>query len=205
MDSDLEFDDDNVNNNINKEQPKNIIESDDEIEENNNDLNENFIVLPNANPINNVPDFEITTDGIEYDVFKNLTNIQKQTLFNCSTCGQFYQHDLRTNLGGEDTCYHCYYWMHYSPDVRAEAEQTQALKIADYILKCRSHHAYSKCTKNTNYGGCFICDHIQGMPIENIMNGNKVNIDEIVKLDDTKVVNELEKVETKIQKLKIEL
>lgn len=79
--------------------------------------------------------------------------------------------------GNDQTCYHCYNWMNYSIYSRDGIDGKNGnMYIVDYILKCRDDHDPCECDKNSEMGGCFLCDFILGEPIDKIMYPERLRV-----------------------------
>ena len=47
--------------------------------------------------------------------------------------------------------------------------------IVDYILTCRNDHDANTCVRNTDAGGCFVCEYMLGMELKGIKNIEKLH------------------------------
>ena len=110
----------------------------------------------------------ITTDGCQEDsiIYKKSSLQIKKTLKECDLCEKIYTDDMLIKNQNEFTCYHCFYWINYDISMRDIAENTVDLSIAEYIIKCKDDHNTTLCTRNTNHGGCFLCEYKIGIPIK---------------------------------------
>lgn len=101
----------------------------------------------------------------------------------CTFCQRYYAEDM---FDPEDlmddgmmdmlSCWHCFFWMNYEPKLRSQCDGVKSgMTIANYILKCRNNHVTAQCKRKTNIGGCFLCEHLEGFPIVDIIDGHKIN------------------------------
>ena len=125
----------------------------------------------------------VTTEGITNAVYNGLNAIQKQNIFMCNMCTKYFRNDMKINWDGE-ICMHCFFWLHYSEGFRTQIDGLMGITIAQYILKCRGSHKIETCTKNTNMGGCFICDNLNGLYIDKIKTPELVNTNVILEKQD---------------------
>jgi hypothetical protein len=124
----------------------------------------------------------ITTDGINetdesyYKLEKSLQNL----LNKCSMCQKLYDKNMINNLDDSYNliCWHCFFWINYDVSLRSQCDGTHGLTIVEYVLKCRKDHNTNKCTRNSDSGGCFLCENIIGLDILNIIDGEKINQDQ---------------------------
>ena len=65
----------------------------------------------------------------------------------------------------DKSCWHCFFWMNYEIHMRPYSDGPEGLTIVEYILKCHEEHDASTCTKHTERGGCFLCEHKLSFPI----------------------------------------
>lgn len=131
--------------------------------------------LTNDNLNEDVADNEISVNGIDAEIIQNFPYHKKQSAKQCQICSKFYSKDMITKVDNENQCYHCIFWMNYSPETRMNVDGVYDLTIADYILKCYSSHDSESCTRNIpDYGGCFLCDFINKIPIFDIIDVEKI-------------------------------
>ena len=144
----------------------------------------------------------ISTEGAsqqELAEFKiNLKNVKQ-----CTFCNKFFKADMIVpsdndkgkNKGKDlidDQCWHCLFWMNYSIPTRQSVDGTYGMNIADYILKCASIHLSDTCTRNSDSGGCFLCEYNLGIPVTDIKDLDKLNIDNKASIDVNDVLSDIE-------------
>ena len=114
----------------------------------------------------------LSTNGFLYDDdnYKNLAHATKKKIILCDICEKLYMGDMIIDI----ICYHCFFWLNYDVSLRNNADDTNHLTIVEYIIKCKDDHDTSKCTRNTDKGGCFLCDYKLGIPIIDIKNAKLI-------------------------------
>lgn len=176
--SDLTSDDDsdwkmtkNDNNNIN----------------NNNELTSEELVL--------YQDFikKKTNENTNENTTENTTNMKQ-----CIFCDNMNENDMIVNDADIMQCWHCLFSMNYQINQRQHVDGQYGMTIADYILKYKDSHDIAKCNKISDLCGCFLCEYINGIPITNIKNleklysiqePNTLNTIKEIKLDDAVVID----------------
>jgi hypothetical protein len=169
---------------------KENIESEEEINDNEEEEQEEQEVIELPPILSNETQShikDITTDGfMETDpIYHKLTRAELHSLGKCTYCGKFYNNDMIQNpymTMEEFLCWHCYFWMNHDVSIREMADGPGGMTIADYILKCDEQHEQSKCVRNNDGGGCFLCEHKAGLDIPKIKDGYKVNKSEVKQL-----------------------
>lgn len=119
----------------------------------------------------------VTTDGLaaEDKLFKQLSFETKSKLSLCDYCNKYYPAEIVfANDSDPISCWHCYFWINYDPTKRADCDGTHGVSIVDYVLKCNGDHNMAICTRNTDSGGCFLCEYKNGIQITNIKNSEKL-------------------------------
>ena len=116
----------------------------------------------------------VTTEGVTHDIYNGFDAMQRQNMFMCNLCTKYFRNDMKVNWDGV-ICMHCFFWLHYSEGLRTQIDGIMGTTIAQYILKCRGNHKIETCTKNTDMGGCFICDNLNGINIDKIKTPELVN------------------------------
>jgi hypothetical protein len=112
----------------------------------------------------------VSTEGANEDDLQQL-NIDKINLHQCLICFKYFKEDMVVPLDGQDQqCWHCLFWMNYSIDLRKQVDGAYGMSIAEYILKCKDVHTSDTCTRNSDNGGCFLCEFNIGIPITDINN-----------------------------------
>ena len=211
-DDNLESDNDDhleseSNNNENDDQDNDIKNDNNEIDDNdNNDNNENDDTDETVNE-NDDNDTDETDDekseeigfitGISTEGCINIDDLPQQIknkIKSCGLCGKFYEKDMLINeKNKENTCYHCFFWINYHPSLREIADNAVDITIAEYIIKCKDSHVLINCTRNSNYGGCFLCEYNLGFEICDIKNKNVLynNIEENTITDKINNINNI--------------
>ena len=73
---------------------------------------------------------------------------------------------------GDGVCFHCIFWTNYSPECRQLVDGVYGKTIVEYVLECKDTHNKDTCSK----GACFLCDALNGVPIEGIMDGEVLTV-----------------------------
>ena len=160
-------------------------DSDNEIEHNDVAIDENGNIVAVIPPLSQFDQTEhvneISVNGVDSDTFSQFSSQIRYSAKQCQICCKYYPKDMVTKVDNELQCYHCIFWMNYSPETRAFVDGVFGLTISDYILKCYTSHDTESCTRNIpDYGGCFLCDFINKVPIFNI-----IDVEKILCLDET--------------------
>ena len=127
----------------------------------------------------------VSTEGVTDHEYANFSDEQCKQLRQCHICNKYYKLDMMGTENHKDKddkgkdnfdeiCWHCYYWINYAPDVRNKVDGKNGHYIVDYIQKCKDIHELDKCSRNTNSGGCLLCEFNMGLPIVDIKNYNKL-------------------------------
>jgi hypothetical protein len=113
-------------------------------------------------PVTNSQAQVVSTEGSDF----NTGNLK-----NCMICNKFYNDDMIVDIKfADETCYHCYYWMNYSMNERKKVDGQDGKFISDYINKCKDIHLIDNCKRRSDAGGCFLCEHLLGLPIDGVKN-----------------------------------
>lgn len=134
-------------------------------------------------------------NGMTYEEIKSLKLPYNEHMKygQCIYCLKFYNNGKNGMItkefddSGDSVCYHCIFWINYGLEQRQQVDGVFGKTIVSYINECKDSHNKDICTKNTDGGGCFLCDALNGIPIENIIDGdtlNCVNIIEQQKVED---------------------
>jgi hypothetical protein len=137
-------------------------------------------------------------NGMSYDDYGKLRlpfgASQKMNTKYCYSCNYYYPGDfvVQYNTSGfvnddDWMCYHCLYWINYSPEQRILVDGVFGKTIAEYIIDCKEIHNQASCTRNPN---CFICNHLDGINIELIQCEELVNIPHEQKESDQKKIED---------------
>lgn len=122
-----------------------------------------------------VAEEEIPLSGIDENMVQMLNHTTRMKAAFCQSCGKYYSKEMVAKVENDQQCFHCTFWLYYSPEARAVVDGIYGMTIADYILKCYSSHDTSSCSRNIpNVGGCFLCDFINKVPIFDIIDVEKV-------------------------------
>lgn len=144
----------------------------------NNSLSDSDYSDSNITEVPLVPNIldHISTEGVygqelKLFGFKKLSDIKQ-----CSICEKYYKLDMIVpNYDQESQCWHCLFWMNYSISTRKNVDGTYGLSIVDYILKCKDIHEIDKCKRNSDSGGCFLCEYNLGLPLTDIKELDKLS------------------------------
>jgi hypothetical protein len=138
---------------------------------NNNNNSNNNKGMQNSNDV-------VSTDGIPQYMFddimdKNLRN----SLGHCIFCTKYYSEDMLVpeDKNKERQCYHCLFWMNYSTESRKLVDGKYGMLIVDYILKCKDIHIVADCTRNSDSGGCYLCEYSVGLIPTDVKESNKLS------------------------------
>ena len=139
---------------------------------NNYDINQNNIKYDSLDEV-------VSVNGITYDEYKGLKVKfgEQSKLGQCSYCLKFYHKDKDQMLSaeyesaGDFVCFHCIFWINYKLETRQTVDGVYGKTIVEYIVQCRDSHDKDSCTRSTAEGGCFLCDSLNNIPIEDIING----------------------------------
>lgn len=123
----------------------------------------------------------VTTDGIE-DTDKSYAllpyNVKKK-LKRCDLCGKYFNDDMVLQMAEDDIqCWHCFFWLNYDVSKRVEVDGTYGITIVEYIIKCKDSHEQDKCKRNTDSGGCYLCEYLFGGDITDIKDRELIYGDE---------------------------
>lgn len=124
---------------------------------------------------NEIP-IEIDDNGMVNEIYSTLTFKQKSIIKNkihiCTMCGKIFNKEMAVLYEdtGEETCYHCIYYLNYAFEQRQIIDGMYPLTIAGYIMRCSKSHNKMDCNRN-----CFLCDHLNGIDIVGIIDEDLVN------------------------------
>lgn len=120
-------------------------------------------------------DKSLLINGVTYDELKTLPYNKQNQLAQCNYCLKFYKKEnphkmITTDFSDSETiCFHCIFWMNYDVDVRATVDGVYGMTILEYIMECKDDHDKTTCTKNSDAGGCFLCDYLNNVPLVNVL------------------------------------
>lgn len=106
---------------------------------------------------------EMTTDGIpENKTYHVTNNLHKYKL--CEVCNKYYGDEL-INDSDKDfiKCTHCFYYFKYNDFQKGGVTDDDVKSLLNYFELCKDDHDPSKCTKNSDSGGCILCEFKIGM------------------------------------------
>jgi len=141
-------------------------------------------------------------NGIVHDIYKTLPSSERQKLNQCQYCTKYYNKGLPDNKtmtykggmissdydqSGEPVCFHCIYMLNYNPiDARMNFDGAFGKTVVEFIMECKDSHDKEACAHSTE---CFICDYLNGKPIEGILGADELFAgNEAVRDEDDKVV-----------------
>lgn len=136
----------------------------------------------------------LTDNGLTVDILANLpSNIKlKLNPIFCDLCSKYYNNDFVINYQNDNICYHCLFWLNYHENLRINVDGIYGLTITEYIIRCKDIHDTVNCDKNLS-GGCFICEHLNGNFIFDIIDEEKINIlldkQKLITKDENIVIN----------------
>jgi hypothetical protein len=170
----------------------------------NNKLNVDLDVMEEKIVIDEVDDHKIINDtestyiydtnGLDHQIVKTLNDGYE--LVCCEMCNLYYEDQLTCfDNDGQHICYHCLFYLNYDPDMRPFVDGVYGMTIMDYVTKLSPLHDKQNCMRHGN--NCFLCDALNGLPLENVLitNGHTTTeprqktMDEI---DESDIVVELE-------------
>ena len=158
-------------------------DTDDENDDNDKNDIYNEIKLPitvaNSQENNNIKQDSIvfiSTEGISSLHIYQVENKVMDTIDMCIFCNKYYTEDMLISRDDTDNrhCYHCLFWMNYTIKNRKHVDGVFGMTIVDYIQKCKDFHEINTCTKNTDSGGCFLCEYNLGIPITDVIDLDKL-------------------------------
>lgn len=139
--------------------------------------NKSYDVDNNTNSQKNV-DY-ISTEGIDSEIIEYSSKYIQSNLKQCVFCNKYFKNDMivpnKDNIIDEFQCWHCLFWMNYSIPNRKNVDGTFGMTIVEYILKCKDDHETTLCKKNSDTGGCFLCEYKLDFPITDIKDLFKLN------------------------------
>lgn len=121
----------------------------------------------------------VSVNGITYEELQQgkIARGDHHKLGQCMYCQKFYYKALGGMMtydfdpSGEGVCYHCIFWINYNIDTRPMVDGAFGKTIVEYIVECKDSHDKESCTRDSAEGGCFLCDCLNGKPIEGIIGG----------------------------------
>ena len=114
-------------------------------------------------------------NGMALEEAQKVANTGKIPLAQCDTCGKYYAKQGTNSMmtyeymEGQPVCFHCMFWMNYDVTTRGNVDGVFGKTIVGYILQCKDYHDKITCTRHTNNGGCFLCDYLNGAPVEGVI------------------------------------
>jgi hypothetical protein len=117
----------------------------------------------------------VGVNGITHDLFKDLQLDKDPSIKQCQFCQKYYRMQMTTtdyDPQGDSVCFHCIFTMVYNPpECRINFDGSFGKTIIEYITECKDYHDKENCTHSSE---CFICDHLNGKFIENIMGAEEL-------------------------------
>jgi hypothetical protein len=115
-------------------------------------------------------DEKILSEGIDdIEYIKKDINFHKYIFKNCTYCFKFYDLEMiADSYADEIMCWHCFFWINHDISLRKNCDGTLGMTVVDYIKKCHEVHDTTKCKRQTDQGGCFLCEYKVGMKITDI-------------------------------------
>lgn len=110
----------------------------------------------------------VLKDMIVYAEYKTLSDENKKIYGMCESCSNFYDKSklmAKKKYMDMDICYHCLFFINYSPEERIMVDGSYGISISDYVLTWAKDHI--PCNRT-----CFICDFTNGIAIEHIKNSD---------------------------------
>lgn len=133
-----------------------------DVEQYDSDEDKDFEVIPTTiKTINDVP-----IEGITLYEFKQLPVALKNKLQLCNDCERYYPMAVMMLDEATDRCQHCFFWMHYSPNLRTVGDNKYkaiGISIASYIDNFSALHDVKKCVYKNS---CFLCDHNNAVQVK---------------------------------------
>jgi len=123
-------------------------------------------------------------NGVLYEDYKKLPHNKQVNSVQCSYCQKFYSNTQQPKMfttefsEGEPVCFHCIFWMNYDVSSRPHVDGVYGMTIVEYVMECKDSHDKATCTRNSDAGGCLLCDYLNGVPIDNVL-GADVLINEM--------------------------
>ena len=129
-------------------------------------------IYPIDKPINKPIEEFFTTEGT------TMTNETADTGRLCAYCNKIFNEDMIAQQDEPELmCYHCLFFLNYDPHIRKTVDGVYGMTIAEYILKCSGIHMMDTCGRNSDNGGCFLCEYNIGLEITDIKDGHKLKKD----------------------------
>ena len=86
-------------------------------------------------------------------------------------------------------CTHCFYYLKYNDYQKGSVTDNDITSLLEYFELCQDEHNMAKCTKNSDSGGCILCEHKIGMtPACVAKYKTRVNSEKKTKEDNNEVV-----------------
>lgn len=129
-----------------------------------------------SNDSSNQQKHPISTEGLTHEEI-SIYKISPNDCKKCNFCNKYYGHDMIVPIYDKDDevqCWHCLFWMNYASEMRKTVDGTFGMTIADYIMKCKDVHEFENCIRNTDSGGCYLCEFNLGMIPTDIKNVEKL-------------------------------
>jgi hypothetical protein len=146
---------------------------------------------------NNSPECDkVNCNGIDHNTYKTLKFYEQTTLALCEFCNKIFNKSMMAKeytLDGnhsERICFHCLFNLNYNLEMRSQVDGIYGKTIVEYIMECKDFHNQEMCQMKTLSGGCFICDFLNQIPIDGILDAELLGIYEEEKIDDSVILND---------------
>lgn len=120
---------------------------------------------PEDNYIPNAESVTMTIDGVQASDSLKLPNLESYSL--CDICDKYYAAEMIDTT--ENTfikCKHCWFFLKYEEFTSSEMTDLQKTNLSNYINAYANKHNSAKCTKKSDMGGCFLCEHNAGIILD---------------------------------------
>jgi len=116
----------------------------------------------------------IPTEGLKVDEML-INQIKPGVKVNmCEACGKYFGENILVHVADMLQCYHCFFFMNFGNENTINGQIGPT--VIEYILLCQEQHE-SPCSHLSDMGGCYICLHKTGCPIEGLELLDKSRID----------------------------
>jgi len=117
---------------------------------------------------------QATITSLSEEEYKKVPRFKKTNFAQCVLCGMYRDISITLIKDGTMQCWDCYFWINYDVGQRENCDGVDGPCIVDYVLKCSKYHT-TPCKRQTEAGGCFLCDYNNGFDIPKIKNKYKLH------------------------------
>ena len=131
---------------------------------------------------------DMTSDGIPKNKIANTQLASKYKL--CEVCDKYYDNIL-IDATDKDfiKCTHCFYYLKYNDFQKGTVTDGEIVSLLEYFELCSDDHDMTNCTKNSDSGGCILCEHKIGMSPQCVCKYTaRINSEKKTKEDNNEVI-----------------